>query len=269
MLNVDTVYGHGFCTAGIAAIEAAGFAPRPEPSRFPGAQLSRFLDFEEGPSLELIEVEDEKAYVDFVPKGMKPYAPGVSLVIPDWADRDFPYFERRFGHLRPYRAHANYDGSLARGRPGADHLNFELPVLRDTFAWLTQYAEPRPHRARPPAHPNGARGVRGLVFDLDARKLERLAALVETEVVDGAVDVDGVLVSSRTSAGALPPIRRKIFPLLAVVVETAGLAGLPTGVAEGREARFGERPAVHVPTNDLCWDVILTGPWPPDARRRA
>ena len=269
MLNVGNVYGHGFGEEGLATIEAAGFALRPVASRYPGAQRCRFLDFEEGPSLELIEVEDEKAYVDFVPKGMKPYAPGISLVIPEWADRDLPYFEKRFGALRPYRLHMNYDGSRVRGGPGWTFLNFGLPVIRDTFVWLTVYDEPRPRRPAVPVHPNGARGVRGLVFDLDERKLERLAALVETDIVDGAVDVDGVSVWTRKAVGDLPPMRRKVSPLLAVVVETAGLEGLPKGLAAESALRFGERPAVHVATNDLAWDLVITGPWPPDMRRKA
>lgn len=269
MLNVGSVYGHGFDGAGVAAIEAAGFALRPGVVHHPGAQRCRVLEFEEGPSLELVEVEDAKAYMDFVPKGMKPYAPGMALAVPDWADRDLPYFEKRFGHLRPYRVHLNYDGSRACGRPGWNCLNFELPVIRDTFAWLARADEPRPHRPAVPAHPNGARGVRGLVFDLDARKLERLAALVETDVVDGAVDVDSVMVWSRGAVGALPPIGRKVFPLVAVVVETEGLDAVRQGCGEASDARFGDRPVVHIATSDLCWDLLLTGPWRPDARRRA
>lgn len=269
MLNVGNVYGHGFTNVGVSAIEAAGFTIRPEPSRYDGAQLCRFLDFEEGPSLEFVDVEDAKAYLDFVPLGMKPYAPGISLVIPDWADRDFPYFQKRFAELRPYRLHVNYDGTRARGRPGWNYLNFSLPVIRDTFVWLTQCDEPRPRKPPIPPHANGARGVRGLVFDLDAKQLARLAAVVETDVVHGAVDVDGVFVWGRHAVTPLPRIRDKIFPLLAVVVETTGLGALPGRFVEGRECVFGERPAVHVRTNDLSWDLILTGPWPTDLRRHA
>ncbi len=269
MLNVGNVYGHGFDAAGLAAIEAAGFAFRKEAARTDGAQVGHYLDFEEGPSLELIEVEDPKAYLDFAPLGMKPYTPGISLAVPEWADRDFPYFEQRFGALRPYRVHANYDGSRSRGSPGWNYLNFALPVIRDTFVWLTTQDAPKPRRAPPVPHPNGARGVRGLVFDLDRRKLDRLAGLVETDLTDGGVDVDGVMVWTKAAIEDHPPIRRKVFPLLAVVVETASLDDLPKGFADGRKTTFGDRPAVHVATNDLCWDLLITGPWPPDARRRA
>lgn len=269
MLNIGNVYGHGFTPPAVAAIEAAGFSFRNEVSHYDGAQLCHYLDFEEGPSLEVVEVEDAKAYLDFVPLGMKPYVPGVSLVVPDWADRDFPYFETRFAELRPYRLHVNYDGSKARGRAGWNYLNFALPVVRDTFVWLTQLDEPRPRKPAMPHHPNGARGVRGLVVDLEPKELARLARLVETDVVDGAVDVDGVSVWSREAAGELPAVQKKIFPLVAVVVETADLGALPKGYAEGRTTSFGDRPAVHIGTNDLSWDFLLTGPWPADLRRHA
>ncbi len=269
MLNVGNVYGHGYTPEAVKAFEAAGFAFRPGVSRFDGAQLCRFIDFEEGPSLELIQVEDRGAYLDFVPLGMKPYAPGISLVVPDWAERDLPYFEARFPELRPYRLHANYDGTKARGRPGWNYLNFAVPILRDTFVWLTQLEEPRPRKAPTPAHPNGARGVRGLVLDLEERELRRLAEIVETDVVDGAVDVDGVLVWSRAALDAPPPVPKKIFPLIAAVLETADLVGLPQKLAKGRETSFEGHPAVCLGTNDLSWDLVLTGPWPTDLRRRA
>lgn len=269
MLNIGNIYGHGFAPEAVKAIEAAGFALRPGFSRFDGAQLCRFLDFEEGPSLELIEVEDPKAYLDFVPLGMKPYSPGISLVVPEWAERDFPFFEKRFSGLRPYRLHANYDGTHAKGRPGWNYLNFALPVIRDTFVWLTQLDEPRPRRPPILSHPNGARGVRGLVFDLDESKLKRLASLAETPLVGGAVDVDGVFVWGRQATRSMPRGQKKIFPLTAVVVETNGLDAVSKGVAHGHETTFGEHEAIHVATNDLSWDVVLTGPWPSDLRRHA
>lgn len=269
MLNVGNVYGHGFGLPEIAAVEAAGFAFRNGVSRYEGSQLCHFLDFEEGPSLELVEVADGRAYLDFVPLGMKPYSPGISLVVPDWADRDFPFFEKRFAPLRPYRLHMNYDGTRIGGRPGWNYLNFALPVIRDTFIWLTQYEEPRPRRPLQPRHDNGARGVRGLVFDVSAKELVRLARLVETDIVGGAVDVDGVLVWSREALGSRPSFGKKIFPLLAVVVETADLAGLPTALSADRGVSFEGKPAVHLVTNDLSWDLLLTGPWPTDLRRHA
>ncbi len=269
MLNIGNVYGHGFTAPVLADIEAAGFAFRPGVSHFDGTQLCRFVDFQEGPSLELIEVEDDKAYLRFVPLGMKPYSPGISLVVPDWADRDFPYFEKRFPHLRPYRLHANYDGSRVKGRPGWNYLNFGRPVLRDTFVWLTRPEEPKPQKPSAPMHPNGARGVRGIVVDLDAAELERLARLVETELVGGAIDVDGVLVWSREALAKPPRIAGKVFPLLAVVVEASDLDALPRRFAETRETTFGSQPAVLVRTNDLSWDLMLTAPWPLDSRRRA
>src|SRR5512136_821785 len=103
MLAVSNVYGHGFGGEQVKALERAGFVLRPQVSRYPGAQLCRFIDFEDGPSLELIEVEDDKAYLDFVPQGMKPYGPGINLVVPDWAERELDDFDRRHAMFGPYR----------------------------------------------------------------------------------------------------------------------------------------------------------------------
>lgn len=269
MLTIGNVYGHGLTPSSAAAIEAAGFAFRPGVTRFDGSQVCRFLDFAEGSSLEFIEVESDKAYLDFVPLGMKPYAPGISLVVPDRAERDFPYFEKRFPHLRPYRLHANYDGTRAPGRPGWDYLNFAVPVVRDTFVWLTHPGDPRPRKAQAPSHPNGARGVRGLVFTVHAEDLERLAQLAEREVVDGVVNLDGVLVWGREALAEPLPLKPKVFPLAAVVVETANLEALPAPLRAGHEVTFCDRPAVHLETNDLSWDLLITGPGPPDPHRGA
>jgi hypothetical protein len=194
MLEIGNAYGHGFGPAQIVEIERAGFTVRPETSHYAGSQICRFLDFEDGPALELIEVADEKAYLDFVPKGMKPYAPGLSLVVPDYAERELADFAARYPEWGPYALHVNYDGSDDPGKPGWSYLNFERPVIRDTFLWLTRLDKPRPHRHLVPHHPNGALGVVGLVFDLPAKGLERVARLAETKTVQGAVDINGVKV---------------------------------------------------------------------------
>ena len=77
---------------------------------FSGSQHCRFIDFKEGPALELIDVEDHKAYLDFVPKEMMPYCPGISLALPEGSERRIEEVERGFRRLRPYTLHVNYDG---------------------------------------------------------------------------------------------------------------------------------------------------------------
>ena len=75
MLAVSHIFGHGFDRCALSRLESLGFCIRPNALCFAGAQLCRFIDFAEGPSLEVIEVEDHDAYLDFVPKGMIPYCP--------------------------------------------------------------------------------------------------------------------------------------------------------------------------------------------------
>lgn len=259
MLEIGNVYGHGFDRAKVAEIERAGFTVRPEVSHYAGSQVCRFLDFEDGPALELIEVADDKAYIDFVPLGMKPYAPGISVVVPDYAERELSDFEWKYKEWDPYPLHANYDGSKGPGKPGWNYLNFGRPVIRDTFLWLTRLDEPQPHRPLVPRHPNGAQGVVGLVFDLPEKALERLARLAETKLVRGALDINGVTVYSREALDVLPRVGAKAFPLHAVVVRTESLDYFAYEFREAEVVSFRSRPAIRIPTNDLSWDLLIAG----------
>lgn len=258
MLSISNVYGHGFGVDGVRDLERTGFVIRPQTSRFPGAQLCRFIDFEEGPSLELIEVEDNRSYVDFLPVGMKPYAPGISLLLPDDARMGFPDYESKFASLRPYRQHFNYDGTEKPAKPGWSYLNFSLPLIEETFVWLTQLDLPRPYRPKPAAQVNGVRRMTGLVFDLDARALERFAAVAGSGRSGGTLTVDGVAVWPRDALAQPVPRGMKIFPLVAVVLEAESLNDLPRSLRAGRETAFLSRPAIRLPTNDLSWDLLIT-----------
>ena len=260
MLEIGNVYGHGFDRARLAEIERAGFSLRPETSHYAGAQLCRFLDFEDGPALELIEVADEKAYLDFVPKGMKPYCPGVSLVVPDYAERELADFERKYEEWQPYSLHVNYDGSKEPRKFGWNYLNFERPVIRDTFLWLTRLDEPRPRRPPIPRHPNGAQGVVSLVFDVPEEGLERLARLAETKLAQGALDINGVKVYSRDALDVMPVPGEKTFPLRAIVVKADRLDSFADVSEEPEIVSFRSRPAARIRTNDLSWDILVARP---------
>ncbi len=84
MLTISNIYGHGFDQALCARMETLGFRMRPQVSTYMGTQLCRFIDFASGPALELIEVESEQAYLDFVPDGMGPTAPAFRLPCQPW-----------------------------------------------------------------------------------------------------------------------------------------------------------------------------------------
>lgn len=268
MLVIGNVFGHGFSKAQIEAIERAGFALRPTPSRYAGSQLCRFIDFQEGPALELIEVEDPKVYLDFVPNGMKPYEPGVNLVVPEWTDRDLEEFDRRHAMFDPYRIHVAYDGSDDPAKPGWNYLNFATPLLPGVFVWVTKLDQPEPRRPLVPRHPNAARGVSGLVFDGTPDSLRYLARVAEAEPVNGSVVIEGVTLWPKTALEDVPRIRGKCFPLLAVVLETADLSAVPREIREARTASFDRRPAVHLATNDLSWDVLIIEADPAPSTRR-
>lgn len=257
MISIGNVYGHGFDAARVSEVERQGFRLRPGTGRYAGAQVLRFVDFERGPALELIDVADPEAYAAFVPEGMTPYCPGVSLVVPADSPRSLDDFAEAFRGLRPYRLHANYDGSTGPGRPGWNYLNFGVPLVRDTFIWLTALDEPRPARPALADHPNGAIRVRGIGLDVEAEALGHVADIVGRKTVDGALQVGDTVLWSRQALRGMA-FDDKRFPLVAVVLEVRDLANPALPARSLAEARFLGEPAVRVRTHPLTWDLVFT-----------
>jgi hypothetical protein len=255
-IRIASVYGHGFDDGQRARLEALGFAFRPETSRFPGAQLCRFLDFETGPRLELIEVEDEHAYLDFALPGMEPYCPGVSLVAAPGSEVTSGQLRRELRDLDPYDLHVAYDDGDDPAAPGWSYLNLARPLVTGTFTWFTELDEPRPDRSRPPEHPNGVERVVGLVFDLPAAALGRLGETSRAEWTSGTFRVDDVEILSADASSRLASPGVKTFPLTAVVLEAPTLAAF-VGARDVQEVEIGAAAAVLVETNPACWDLVI------------
>ena len=177
MLAVSHIFGHGFDRRQLARLEELGFELRPEARSFSGAQICRFIDFTEGPGLEIIEVEDTDVYLESAPEGMIPYCPGVSLTVPGEPSVAIEEYSLAFRVFEPYALHVNYDASTSGDGPGWNYLNFAKPVVQGTFVWLTFFDEPKPQRyaAGVKSHPNTVRGVSGMVFDLEPRSLNGLS----------------------------------------------------------------------------------------------
>ena len=259
MLTISNIYGHGFDAQQVAPLEALGFKIRPQISHYAGAQLCRFIDFETGPALELIEVEDRADYQAFIPDGMIPYCPGISLLLPEEPGPTLGDFEHRFRHLDPYTLHLNYDGSQDAARPGWNYLNFGTPPVADTFIWLTALDQPRPQAHHATDHPNGITGLAGLVFDLDTEALTGLAHLVQGEFSNGALTIGTVQVWSRNSLDDCPAPGDKAFPLTAVVLKAPDLDFFAAHRDRAQECSFLAQPAIRIATNRLAWDLIVIG----------
>ena len=96
MLAASNIYGHGFDANQVARPERLGFRVRPQVSIYPGSQMCRFIDFDQGPDLELHEIEDDQTYQDLVPDGMTPCCPGISLALSGASGRTLIDHEREF-----------------------------------------------------------------------------------------------------------------------------------------------------------------------------
>jgi hypothetical protein len=222
-----------------------------------GSQLCRFVDFEKGPCLEFIEAEDDKAYLDFVPDGMTPYCPGISLALFQESETTIGDYEREFHHLLPYTLHVSYDGSADPARPGWNYLNFAIPVVADTFIWLTEYDEPRPVKEYVISHPNTVKGIVGIVFDLDVENLQQLAQLVKGDITEGSFKIDKLKVWSKNTIDDFPNVCDKAFPLTAITLKAENLDYFAAPVEGVREVSFMSRPAMHIETNRLSWDLLV------------
>lgn len=223
MLKINNIYGHGYGRTQIEHLHAWGFGVRHPVSRFAGSQLLRFVDFSTGPSLEFIEVENEREYFDFLPKGMVPYCPGINLLIPPSASRDIGDYRRTHHAWGANPRHVNYDGSDEPDRPGWNFLNFDVPVVRDTFVYLTQLDDPQPEREIVTDHPNSAKQVRGLVFALDEENLAKLAKLAGAKMAAGTIDLAGVQIWSSMALQSDLVLPEKRFPLVVVVIKANSL----------------------------------------------
>lgn len=259
MLAVSHIFGHGFDRCALSRLESLGFCIRPNVLCFAGAQLCRFIDFAEGPSLEVIEVEDHDAYLDFVPKGMIPYCPGVALVVPPESVATSEEYSRAFSDLDPYLHHVTYEASEDEG-PGWNYLHFEKQIVADTFVWLTFFDDPRPVSSSSGAkcHANAVQGVSGFVFDLEPLALNRLSQLVGTNVDGGVLRIGRTSVWPSSSIEDLRSLGDKRFPLIAVVLKASSLDFFSASLDGVTEASFMSRPAVQIVTNPSSWDLLIT-----------
>jgi hypothetical protein len=257
MLTISNIYGHGYGHAQIERLRSLGFRIRDQVSTFAGSQLLRFVDFAEPPALEFIEVEDESAYAGFLPSGMVAYCPGINLLIPQDSSKVQSDYEQSYQAWGPYSLHVNYDGSEESDRPGWNYLNFDVPVVRDTFIYLTEMDDPRPVRRVETDHPNTAKRVTGLVFDLDETDLAKLANLVGAEMVGGQFDLGGVQIWASNAAAGNIKIPEKRFPLAAIIIEAESMEFFRVK-DRVRATDFLSRPAAHIKTTEFSWDLIVT-----------
>jgi hypothetical protein len=257
LFTMSNIYGHGFDRDQIALLEALGFRIRPQVSIYAGSQICRFIDFEKGPALELIEVEDHRAYRDFVPEGMEPYCPGISLVLPEGSDTTLADFEQEFHHLGPYHLHVNYDSSQPSPGPGWNYLNFKRPVVADTFIWLTAFDQPKPARKVETAHPNGVTSLEGLIFDLEIEDLMGLSQLVKEDFAEGSILVGEVEVWAKDTLKDFPVLGTKTFPLTAVLLKATNLDYFARQTGHIRKSSFMSQPTIVIETNRLSWDLLI------------
>jgi hypothetical protein len=253
VLSVGSLYGHGFDDAQRGALQNAGFSLRPQASTYAGSQLCHFIDFPIGPALEVIEVTDRSDYASFVPAGMTPYCPGISLVVAGGSPAELDRYERDLASYEPYRLQVPYQEGAGPGAPGWHYLNFARPLLPGTFIWLTAFDQPKPASARATRHATGVHRVVGLLFDLPPRNLDSLSELAGTSMTDGVLRIGDLTLAA--TGHASPPGR---FPLRAVVLQAGDLDTARAHAPNARETHVAGRPALQIDTNPLAWDLLIT-----------
>jgi hypothetical protein len=256
MLRIGTLYAHGYSQGPLDQIQSLGFSLRPESSTYAGAQRLRFIDFTSPPTLELIHVQDERTYSDFIPPGMTPYCPGISLLLDPNSKKKFEDYEVVCRDRHPYRLHVDYSGGNDPAKPGTNYLNFETPLVEKTFIYLTQYQEPIPARQSASAHPNTAARVSGLVFDLPKQELTSLFRLWGQDPSEGGMVLGGLNIYTEPHVPDELRRGKKSFPLVAVVVSTEALLAQPD--RECAVIEWFGRQAILAKMNPLSWDIILT-----------
>jgi hypothetical protein len=258
MVKINNIYGHGFDDQQIDFLREMGFHFRPRVSRFAGSQVLHFVDFHEGPSLEFIQVENENEYDEFLPEGMVPYCPGINLIPPDDPSRGLESLQDELSEWSPYSKHVNYDGVEELGKPGWNYLNFEIPIVQDTFIWFTESEEPKPRIHKATNHPNKVDRVIGLTFNLDEGEVLSLARIIGSEFKQGTLDIGGVRAFSRESFHCSKELPDKKFPLVNIILKADPVDSLQATKGLVEDIDCFSKPARYIQMNELCWDLIVT-----------
>jgi hypothetical protein len=256
MLSIGTLYAHGYSQDQLDRIQALGFSLRPAPSTYAGSQSLRFIDFMNPPALELIHVQDELEYSNFVPPGMTPYCPGISMVVDPNSTRTLEDYKAACNEIEPYCLHVDYSGGNDPAKPGTNYLNFAIPLVEKTFIYLTQYQKPKPELPFPPIHPNTASRVSGLVFDLPGQALASLFALWGQDPSEDVIALGDLNVYTGLRVPNDLKRRKKPFPLVAVVITTDNPITQPSH-GHSVISWFGKQ-ALLAEMNPQSWDIILT-----------
>ena len=257
-LSLNNIFGHGYEEEHFTAFKQAGFTFRSQNSSFAGAQHLHFIDFQNPPCLELIEVSDHQVYRDFVPPGMEPYAPGLNLRIPEQSQPSIETLRVRFAHWEPYLLHENYQGGQEEHQPGWNYLNFRQPLMPGVFIWVTEFEPPYPATHPRTTHTNTVSRVSGMIFDLPADHFTNLSALIEQPVRRGVLDLNGIQLFSRDAARLDRPLPEKVFPLSAVVLEAETLEFFLAMDPRPAQLTYQGKQAVWITTPPRCWDLLVT-----------
>jgi hypothetical protein len=255
MVSLGTLYAHGYSSVELERIRSLGFALRPTAGTFAGAQSLRFIDFAQRPSLELIQVKDSLEYDRFVPAGMTPYCPGISLIVEPGSPTTLDDYAASYQQWSPYHLDVEEAGDGAGLRTATHYLNFATPLVERTFIYLTQYANPPPALAAP-VHPNRASRVAGLVFDLPRDSLSALLSLTGVGTGEAPLANGSIEIFAREHIPSRLKDRRKTFPLVAVLVKTTSSDDWPQG--DHTVIPWFGQPALLCEMNPLSWDMLLT-----------
>ena len=140
-----------------------------------------------------------------------------------WDQKDISDFQQAYQDWGSNSIHFNYDESDEPDKAGWNYLNFDVPVVRDTFVYLVKMDDPKPARKVATDHTNTAKQVIGLVFDLDEEDLVKLRACFLNVILKPKAEesLQKYLANSRLGDSSLPlvaqsDIAAQFYPTISI-----------------------------------------------------
>lgn len=277
-VSFDHCYQSTFSIQDYHQLQKRGFEIDDYVVEHPGKIFCRFLRFnkqagadqptERFQYLEFVEVTDLSAlkatYTTEVSDQVA-LRPGFSLRCDENLKALYDVANQKLPELKPEYIHKNYrwkeDSTSAL--PGWNFLSFDLPVVKDTYVWWTEY---EPDSKRPQlkvySHPNSVDQFHGFYWDLPLSELKKLQILTQGEIQEGCLVLNDGLKIYTSDSKDLPEAllkTSKSYPFSAVILTCTNWNSFIEQAKPDLTFTWGNRLAglIKMPG---AWDIVVLGP---------